>query len=378
MMIRRMAIMLLVAVVIFGGIFGFQAFKNRMIQAAMAGRTAPIQTVSTIQAATSEWQAQLQAVGTARANNGADLSFEVAGIVEKIAFQSGQDVAAGTLLVQLRADQDIATLQQLQATADNAEITYNRDLKQLKINGISQATVDSDLATLKSARAQVAAQQATIDKKSIKAPFAGRLGIRQVDLGQYLNAGTTVVTLQALDPIHVDFTLPQQALAQIRVGQAVTAAVDTYPDRAIAGTITAISPLVNSTSRNIQVRATFTNPDRLLMPGMYAKVTIAVGEKQRYITLPRTAIVSNPYGDIAFIVTDKGKGPNGQPRLVVTQTFVTTGESRGDQISVLKGLEVGQTVVTTGQLKLQNGSPVTINNTVTPPNDATVAPKDPS
>jgi len=378
MMIRRMAIMLLVAVVVFGGIFGFQAFKNRMIQAAMAGRTAPVQTVSTIQAVTTAWQAQLLAVGTVRAENGADLSSELAGIVERIAFQSGDDVAAGTVLVQLRADQDIATLQQLQATADNAEITYNRDLRQLKINGVSQATVDSDLATLRSAKAQVAAQQAAIDKKTIRAPFAGKLGIRQVDLGQYLNAGTTVVTLQALDPIHVDFTLPQQALAQIRVGQTVTTTVDTYPDRLITGKITAISPQVSSTSRNVQVRATFANPDRLLLPGMYAKITIAVGEKQRYITLPRTAIVSNPYGDVAFIVTDKGKAANGQPQLVVTQAFVTTGESRGDQIAVVKGLDAGQTVVTSGQIKLQNGTPVTINNTVTPPNDPVVAPRDPS
>lgn len=377
-LVTRMLVMLVVAAAIFGGIFGFQAFKNRMIQQAMAARGTPSQTVSTIEAVMTDWQARLEAVGGFRAVNGADLSSEAAGIVETIAFADGQDVAAGTLLVQLRAEQDIATLRQYQATADNARITYDRNLRLLRTQSVSQATVDSDLANLKSSEAQVAAQQALIDEKTVRAPFAGRLGVREVDLGQYLGAGTAIVTLQALDPILFDFTLPQQALAQLRVGQAVTATVDTYAGRGFEGEITAISPVVESSSRSLTVRASFANPDHLLLPGMYGKVSIAVGEPQRYVTLPATAIVSNPYGDIAYIVSDQGEAADGQPQLTVTQAFVTTGDARGDQIAVVKGLEPGQIVVTAGQLKLQNGSPVTINNAVTPPNDPDAAPADPS
>lgn len=376
-LILRMVVMLIVIGVILGGIFGFQAFKSRMIAQAIAARSNPAQTVSTTTATASDWQERLEAVGSFRAVNGAALSSEVAGIVEAIGFQDGQDVAAGTPLLQLRAEEDLATLKQYQAAADNAQVTYDRDLKQLKAQGVSQATVDSDLATLKQAQAQVAAQQALIDKKSVKAPFAGRLGVREVDLGQYLAAGTTIVTLQSLDPILFDFTLPQQALAKLEVGQPVAATVDGYPDRSFEGKITAISPLVDSTTRSLTVRASFANPHHVLLPGMYGKAAVAVGAPQRYVTLPATAIVSNPYGDIAYVVA--GQGENGQGSgQTVKQIFVTTAGSRGDQVAVAKGVAEGDTVVTSGQLKLQNGSPVTVNNTVTPPNDPAAAPADPS
>jgi membrane fusion protein (multidrug efflux system) len=371
-LIIRMAVMLIVIGVILGGIFGFQAFKSRMIAQAIAARSNPAQTVSTTTATTSDWQERLEAVGSFRAVNGAALSSEVAGIVEAIGFQDGQDVAAGTPLLQLRAEEDLATLKQYQAAADNAQVTYDRDLKQLKAQGVSQATVDSDLATLKQAQAQVAAQQALIDKKSVKAPFAGRLGVREVDLGQYLAAGTTIVTLQSLDPILFDFTLPQQALAKLEVGQPVAATVDGYPGQSFEGKITAISPLVDSATRSLTVRASFANPDHLLLPGMYGKAAVAVGAPQRYVTLPATAIVSNPYGDIAYVVAGQGSGQT------VKQIFVTTAGSRGDQVAVAKGVAEGDTVVTSGQLKLQNGSPVTVNNKVTPPNDPAAAPADPS
>jgi membrane fusion protein (multidrug efflux system) len=376
-LILRMAVMLIVIGVILGGIFGFQVFKSQMIAQAIAARSNPPQTVSTTTATTSDWQERLEAVGSFRALNGADLSSEVSGIVESFSFQDGQDVAAGAPLLQLRAEEDIATLRQYQAAADNAQITYDRDLKQLKAQGVSQATVDSDLATLKSNQAQVAAQQALIDKKTVKAPFAGRLGTRQVDLGQYLAAGTTMVTLQSLDPILFDFTLPQQALAKLKTGQAVTATLDAYPGRGFDGTITAISPVVDSTTRSLTVRASFANPDHLLLPGMYGKAAVAVGQPQRYVTLPTTAIVSNPYGDIAYVVGGPETGSQGAGQ-TVKQIFVTTAGSRGDQVAVSKGVKEGDTVVTSGQLKLQNGSPVTINNTVTPPNDPNPSVADPS
>jgi membrane fusion protein (multidrug efflux system) len=363
---RRMIIMLILAAIVLILIFGFEAFRSHMIAKAMKAFANPPQTVSTVVATTQDWQPQLEAVGSLRAVNGADLSLEVSGIVDQIRFHSGDDVAAGTVLLTLRADQDIAQLHALQAMADLDAINLARDQKQLRVNAISKAQVDTDEATLRNAQAQVAAQQALVDKKTLRAPFAGHLGIRQVDLGQYLGAGTTVVTLQALDPIYVDFTLPQQAVAQVDVGQTVTATVDAFPDRTFTGKIIAISPLVSTSTRNVSVRATLANAQHRLLPGMYAKINIDVGTPQRYVTLPQTAITYNPYGDTVYLVESKGKDAQGHPILEAEQTFVTTGATRGDQISVLKGVSAGQTVVSAGQMKLRNGSHLIINNSVEP------------
>lgn len=373
-MIKRMVIMLVLVGVVFGGIFGFEAFKAKMIEKAMASLANPPQTVSTTTAALQDWQHTLEAVGSLRAVNGADLSLEVPGIVEEITFNSGDDVEAGQLLLRLRAEDDISRLQSLQASAELAQIVYERDQKQLKIQAVSQATLDADAANLKNAKAQVAEQQAIVDKKFVRAPFAGHLGIRQVDVGQYVGPGTAIVTLQALDPIYLDFFLPQQALEQIKVGQPVTVKVDTYAGETFRGEISAINPKVDVSTRNLQVRATLKNPDRRLLPGMYATVDIEVGQPERYVTLPQTAITFSAYGDTVYVVEDKGKGSNGQPQLFARQTFVTTGDTRGDQIAVLNGLKQGDTVVTTGQIKLHNGAPLAINNKVQPTNDPNPAP----
>lgn len=377
-MIKRMVIMLIVIGLILGGIFGFQAFKNRMIAAYLANLKAPPQTVSTITAAMSPWQTTLQSTGSFNAVQGASLSAQVQGIVQKIGFQDGQDVKNGDLIVQLLADQQIATLQQYQASATNAQIAYDRDSKLIKANTIAQSQVDSDLATWKAAQAQVASQQALIDQYSIRAPFDGHLGVRLVSLGQYLAAGTAVVTLQSLDPIQFDFSMPQQALSQLKVGQAVTATVDAYGSQTFDGKITAISPLVDSQSRNLTIRATFANPDRKLLPGMFGDVSVVVGEPQNYISLPQTAVTINPYGNVVYIVADKGNGSDGKPQLVANQKFVTTGQARGDQIAVTKGLNAGEVVVTSGQLKLNNGSPVIVNNAVQPSNDPNADPANPN
>jgi membrane fusion protein (multidrug efflux system) len=264
----------------------------------------------------------------------------------------------------------------LEATAELAEITFQRDQKQLLARAVSQAVVDTDAANLKNARAQVAEQKAVVDKKTLRAPFSGRLGIRAIDLGQYTTAGTTVVTLQALDPIFVDFTLPQQALSQLAVGQPVSVAIDTFPGQAFTGKIAAINPKVDTSSRNVQIRATLANPDRKLLPGMYAKVAIDTGAAQRYVTLPQTAVTFSPYGDTAYLVENQGQDDKGQPKLVARQTFITTGPKRGDQVAVLKGVKEGDTVVVAGQLKLRNGSPLAIDNAVRPSNDASPAPVD--
>ena len=375
-MTKRMIIMLIAVGLVFGGVFGFQIFKNAMIKKFMSAMPQPPQTVSTVTAAVQEWQPQIEAVGSLRAVNGADLAFEVSGIVKELHFKSGDDVAAGDILLTLRADDDSAKLEALKATAALSEIVHQRDQEQFKIKAVSQATLDADAANLKNAKAQVAEQQAVVDKKTLRAPFAGHLGVRVVDIGQYISAGTAVVTLQALDPIYADFFLPQQALNQIRLEQVVTIKIDTYPNGDFAGTITAINPKVDPATRNVQVRATLKNPDRLLLPGMYASVNVAAGGKQRFLTLPQTAVTYNPYGETIYVVDDKGQDPQGRPQLIARQIFVTAGLKRGDQVAILSGVEEGQTVVTAGQMKLRNGSPLVIDNTIRPTADANPTPID--
>jgi membrane fusion protein (multidrug efflux system) len=335
----------------------------------LAGFADQVQTVATAPAATSSWQPAMSAVGTLAPVNGANLSAEVSGIVDTLNFESGQSVKAGDVLLTLRANNDPAVLAQLQATAALDEVTYRRDQRQAAANAISQAQVDTDKATLVAAQAQVAAQQALMAEKIVKAPFAGTLGIRQVNLGQFLTAGTAIVSLQQINPLFVDFYLPQQALSSLSVGQPVSVSIDAYPDQVFAGQISAIATSVDAATRNVQVRATLPNDKLLLRPGMFATVSVPNGAPQTLVTLPQTAISYNPYGDTVYIVKP-GKGADGKPDLVATQLFVTVGDTRGDQVAILKGISAGDQVVTAGQLKLRNGSPVVVNNDVQPPNNA--------
>ena len=375
-MIKRMVIMLVAVAIVFGGIFGFQLFKAAMIKKFITAAGNPPQTVSVTRAGYSEWQPRIEAIGSLRAVKGADLSLEVSGVVESISFNSGDDVAEGAQLLKLRTADDVAKLESLQAMAALSGITYERDQKQFKMQAVSQATLDTDSANLKNARALVVQQQAIIDKKILRAPFAGHLGIRAVDLGQYLGPGTVIVTLQALDPIFVDFFVPQQAVDQVRLDQAVTVHVDAYKGETFTGKIAAVNPKVDAGSRNVQVRASLKNSDHRLLPGMYATVEIATGSPQNYVTLPETAITYNPYGDTVYLVDSKGTDAAGKPKLTARQTFVTLGPTRGDQIAILKGVEDGDNVVTAGQIKLHNGSVVLIDNSVTPTADAAPVPVD--
>jgi membrane fusion protein (multidrug efflux system) len=364
------ALLLLVAsIVLIGSIVFKGVVLPPIIRHAIATQPAPKQTVSTTTAGYDSWQPKFQSVGTLRAVNGADLSAEVAGIVESIEFKSGDEVPAGALLVKLRAADDIAHLQSLDAAADLARIVYDRDRRQLEAKAISQAVLDSDEANLRSARALADQQRAIVDKKQIRAPFAGRLGLRAVDLGQYLAAGTTIVTLQQLDPIYVDFSVPQQVLGRMKPGARVTLLVDAFVGESFAGEIGAADPKIDTGTRNAQVRATLHNPDRKLVPGMYGTVAIETQAPERLLTLPQTAISFSTYGDTVYIVDDKGADPGGDRQLVVRQTFITTGERRGDQVAVLGGIKEGDVVVTSGQIKLHNGSPVAINNAVQPADD---------
>jgi membrane fusion protein, multidrug efflux system len=375
-MIKRMVIMLVAVAIVFGGIFGFQLFKAAMIKKFISAAGNPPQTVSVTRAGFSEWQPRIEAIGSLRAVKGADLSLEVSGVVESISFNSGDDVEEGAQLLKLRSTDDVARLESLQAMAALSEITNERDQKQFKMQAVSQATLDTDAANLKNARAQVVQQQAIIDKKVLRAPFSGHLGIRAVDLGQYLGPGTVIVTLQALDPIFVDFFVPQQAVDEVRLEQAVTVHVDAYKGEYFVGKIAAINPKVDTGSRNVQVRATLKNPDHKLLPGMYATVQIATGSPQNYITLPQTAITYNPYGDTVYVVDSKGTDADGKPQLSARQTFITLGPTRGDQVAVLKGVEDGDSIVTAGQIKLHNGSVIMIDNSVTPTADAAPVPTD--
>jgi membrane fusion protein, multidrug efflux system len=373
-MTKRMVIMLAAVAVVFGGIFGFQVFKAAMIKKFIGAMGSPPQTVSAVKAGYSEWQSKVEAIGSLRAVLGSDLSLEVAGVVDTITFNSGDDVAQGKQLLKLRAGDDAARLESLQAMADLSEITYERDQKQFKMQAVSQATLDTDAANLKNAKAQVAQQQAILDKRILRAPFDGHLGVRVVDLGQYLSAGSVIVTLQALDPIFVDFFVPQQSVDQVRLGQTVTVKVDAFRDKIFTGEISALNPKVDTGSRNLQVRAVLQNPDHKLLPGMYATVDIAIGAPLNYITLPQTAISYNPYGDTVYVVDNKGTDANGKPQLIARQTFVTAGATRGDQVAVLRGVGEGDMVVTAGQIKLHNGSAILINNSITPTADAAPVP----
>lgn len=368
-MIVPIIVVILALVLVVGGVFGFNMFTFfTKIKPQMAAQAAAPQTVSTTTAGLQPWQDYLQSTGSLRALKGADLSAQAAGIVDEISFESGNDVPAGKVLLRLKPNDDYAKLEQLKAAAELAAQTLKRDQEQFAAQAVSQQVIDTDQSTLKSAAAQVDAQQALIAEKIVKAPFAGRLGIRQVDLGQYLTAGTTVVTLQALDPILIDFYLPQQALATLKVGQAVTATVDTYRGETFNGTLESINSKVDTASRNVQVRASFKNPDKRLFPGMFATVRIAEGAQVERITLPQTAITYNPYGDAVFIV-EQGKGDDGKTRLTVQQRFIKLGATRGDQVAVESGIKPGEVVVTAGQIKLRNGTAVAINNSVEPQNE---------
>lgn len=354
--------MLICVAILFGAIFAYKLFVSFMIKKFMTANMSPPVTVSAMKVEYQTWQPELSAVGNLRAVLGVDVTTEVAGLVRTIHFAPGAQVKKGDLLVELNADDDIAHLHSLQANAQLAEITYKRDKAQYAIKAISKATLDADLANLESLRAQVAQQAALVAKKMIHAPFTGKLGISNINPGQNINPGDKIVTLQALNPIYVDFYVPQQALTQIALGQQIVITTDSYPGHNFNGKITTIDPKFDPSTRNIQVEATVTNPNSQLLPGMFATVEITTGKPQRNLTLPQTAISYNPYGNIVYIIKKDNT------KLIVTQRFVETGSTRGDQVSIVKGLQEGDQVVTSGQLKLKNGSAIIIDNSITLPN----------
>jgi len=374
-MTKRMLIMLAFVIVLVAGLaFGFYLHIQKLIASAPKPGA---QTVSTIKAELQDWQPQLNSVGSLVPVRGVDVTTEIAGLVRSVNFKSGQNVKAGDLLVQLNADTEVAQLHVLQAAAELAEVVLKRDTAQLAVKAIAQAVVDADTADLKAKRAQVEAQQSLVDKKAIRAPFSGRAGITSVQPGQYMNPGEKVVTLQQLQPIYANFNLPQQELPKVALGQKVNLSLDAFPDQKLVGRVTALNPVVDTGTRNVLLQATVDNPQMRLLPGMFVRAGLEVGIKGQFVTLPQTAITFNPYGSTVFILKP-GEKPDadGKTPLVAQQVFVTTGATRGDQVAILKGLKAGDEVVSTGQIKLKNGTPVVIDNSVLPANSPNPTPQE--
>jgi membrane fusion protein (multidrug efflux system) len=374
---RRMTIMLCGVFLLLGLIFGFNQLKTFMIKHFIAGMGLPPATVSTLVVTSTEWQPKLSSVGNVRAYRGVELSTEISGLVQAVPIKSGMDVKEGELLIKLNDASDIAQLNSLIAIADLAKVINERDRQQLEIQAISKNVFDTSRADAKSKQAQVEQQTALVAKKNLKAPFSGRVGIVMMNPGQFVNSGDKLLTLQTLDPIFVDFNLPQSNAAQIQVGQEIVVTTDAFKGASFTGKVTAVSPKVDINTRNIQVEAQLANPNKKILPGMFANVNIKLGDEVKLLTLPQTAVTYNPYGSTVFIAKPTGKkDKQGKPALEAQQVFVTTGPTRGDQVAILKGVEEGATVVTSGQLKLKNGTPLIVNNKVQPSNSPNPQPQE--
>jgi len=365
--LRFLLLFIFLIVLIAAIAFGFY----RHIQTLIASAPKPVPpTVTTIVAKNDDWQPQITSVGNLTAVQGVDVATQVGGIISEIPVKSGGTVQVNDELVQLDITPDKAQLASLQAAADLSSKTLKRDTDLLATKTTSQAVVDTDTADLKSKQALVDQAQALIDQKTIKAPFAGDLGIVQVNLGQYLSPGSVIATLQDLSSMNADFLVPQDKISNLAVGQNVNLTLGNS-DQTFAGKITVVQPKIDTTTRNVTVRATIANPEKKLVPGMFVNVAVDVGAPQKLLTLPVTAITFNSYGATVFVV---GKDDKGQQN--VKQVFVTTGQTRGDQVAVLKGVDEGQEVVTSGQLKLKSGATIKVDNSVQPPNDPNAKPQE--
>ncbi len=363
---KRMVIMLISVAVLFGLVFGFKAFRSHMITQFLDNLPQPPATISTYKAHQDNWALTLNAVGTVNAVNGVEVTTQVGGEVQSIRFKSGDTVKKGDTLIVLESAADQAQLQALEATARLAEQEFGRYQSLYKRGSISRSELDTRRAQRDQAMAQAQAQRAQLGYKTVRAPFDGVLGIRKVDLGEYLQPGTPVVTLAQLAPIYVNFSLPQQNFSQIQDGLEVHATLDAYPDETFAGTVTAIESGVEQATRNFTAQATFDNGGHKLRPGMFAHVEVRLPQSSEVVVIPRTAISYAPYGDTIYVVEDAPKGKDQKSDKIVKKRFVKLGMQRGDLIAVLKGLKPGEVVATSGLLKLRNDAPVVIDNQVQP------------
>ena len=374
-MAKRMTIMLITVVVIITAL-GF--VKYRQIQAAIQqgkSYSPPPEAVTTIVASQDTWQRTLGAIGTVTAVQGVVVSADLPGIVDSIEFESGKQVKAGDVLVRLDTHQEQAQLAAAEAQQRLTRVNYDRMSVLRDKEVVSQAEFDGVEAEAMQAEARVNEIRATIERKTIRAPFSGILGIRQINLGEYVEAGRAIVPLQALDPVYVDFAVPQQEMHDIKVGAELDIAVEGVPGTAAKGRITAINSVIDRSTRNINVQATVPNHDQHLLPGMFVEAHVLVGNGSPVIALPASSISYTPYGDFVFIVENM-QAPSGDSYLGVRQQVVKLGDSRGDQISIVDGVKVGEQIVTSGVFKLRSGAAVQVENDIQPANDPTPDPEE--
>lgn len=374
-MAKRMILMLAAVLALAAGL-GFVKYKQfATFKAQGASFEPPPTSVTTIIAKREVWPSTLSVIGTAAAVQGVTVSADLPGTVDKINFESGKAVHAGDVLVELDTRQERAQLAAAEADRDLAQLNYNRE-QQLVKEGIAPRTeFENALDQQKSTEAKVGEIRATIDRKTIRAPFGGILGIRQINLGQYLAAGQAIVSLQSLNPIYANFGVPQQDSGSVRMGGGIRVTSDELKGIEFPGRVSAIDSVVDVTTRNIQVQATLQNPGNRLRPGMYVQVEVGIGASRDVITLPASAINYAPYGDSVYVVTDL-TGPKGNTYRGVRQQFVKVSGSRGDQIAVISGINPGDEVVTSGVFKLRNGAAVQVNNSVQPANSPKPKPED--
>ncbi|WP_167284900.1 efflux RND transporter periplasmic adaptor subunit [Marilutibacter alkalisoli] len=375
---KRMILMLIGAIVVFGGVFAVKAFFAAQTNKFFDNMPQPAVAVSSAIVQTQQWNDAGESVGTFVAVNGTDVTTEAGGVIRSLEFDAGQPVKAGTVLVRLNTANEEATLKSLEASARLAATQRDRWQQLAREQLVSRDEAQQHATAAATAQAQADAQRALIAQKTIRAPFSGVLGIRKVNLGQYVSPGTAIVSLQQLDPIYLDFSLPEQQMGKVREGGKVQATVDALPGQVFEGEVTAIEPLVDSSTRNFKVQATFQNPDGALRPGSFAKVGFSLGSEREVMVIPQTAVSFNPYGNAVFVIdrTPRAEGEKdmqGNPltgdKLTVSQRFIKTGTTRGDLIVVTEGLEPGDEVVTSGLLKLRNDAEVTLNNKVQPAAD---------
>lgn len=380
---KRLVITVVACAVVFGGIFGFKWFRSRMINQylnQMVEQRVP--TVSATEATTDKWALVLEAVGTVKAINGIKVTSEVPGVVQSIRFQSSTRAEDGEILVQLRDESDRARLRALEAKAAEAQSDFKRVRRLFQQNNLSESEYDLARSQLAQARANAQAQREEVEKRTIRAPFAGQLGIRQVDIGEFVEPGTPLVTLQQINPIYINFSLPGEKMNLVDQGQNVRASLSAYPEQTFEGSITAVEPAVDPGTRNFNIQATFDNAGGKLRPGMFAEVTVRRPQSEEVVVVPRTAISFNPYGDSVYVIQEKQSEDGGasdgksqdKPELIVQRRFVETGRVRGTMIAVTEGLKPGERVATSGLLKLRNNARVTINNEVQPPRNTSPTP----
>ncbi len=371
----KIVIAILIVLVVVAAIAGIKTMQIKSLMAAGKNFAQPPETISSAVAKEEKWQSTFSAIGSITAVQGVTLTPDIPGTVREIAFESGAIVAKGDLLVRLDTSSEEAQLRAIEAQTALAKINVEREraLRAQKMN--SELELDTAEATLKQDQANADAIRATIEKKTIRAPFAGRLGIRLVNLGQYLDTGKPIVSLQALSPVYTDFSLPQQDLAQLKTGMRIRVTTDAYPNRQFDGTLTAINPDLDQSTRSVGLQATFENADQTLRPGMYAKVEVLLPEELPVLVIPATAVLSAPFGDSVYLIEAKPGGDSKAPA-TVRQQFIRTGKAHGDFVSVESGIKPGDRVVSSGLFKLRNGMAVVENNDVTPKSEQTPHPPD--